>query len=474
MCPAPVARRPGTVGILANGFADPYSLKIAHAAAQELGRGGSHCLFFGAGFPQAPLFRNDADAVALPGGVDAWLLLGEMLRDSLGDVMVAVRSVPRAVTIGFDLPTLPSVGADAETGIFQVVMHLAKRHERRRIAFIAGPEGSTDARNRLGAYRMAMESVGLFADPALIVSGDFEARSGREAIRQLQRQRKFDAVVAANDMMALGALDGLKAVGMRVPQDVSVVGYDDTEESGFSSPRLTTVRQPLIDIGTAAARFALEGALPDAPESEPIVVPSPLVIRESCGCQSSEERRTLPPGVDATRTLELREDALRELVRRELASSRAHRELEGLAEKIVRSSDFPALARVMSGVLELLGLKRLLLCTYAGGLRHARVALESTGRDVVFHHQSQPFPVAELFPRGFLRGEKPSQIAVEPLEFADEHFGYLVLEGDLRQGLAYLTLRRYLGCTVARMAHGRELRRLYAAEKQRRTEGEQR
>src|SRR5689334_415757 len=101
MCPAPVPRRPPSIGILANGFADPYSLKIAHAAAQEIGRGGSHCIFFGAGFPQAPLFRNDVDSVALPGAMDAWLLLGEMLRDSLADVMVAARSAPRAVTIGF-------------------------------------------------------------------------------------------------------------------------------------------------------------------------------------------------------------------------------------------------------------------------------------------------------------------------------------------------------------------------------------
>jgi DNA-binding LacI/PurR family transcriptional regulator len=473
MCPAPAPRRPLNIGILTNGFGDPYSLKIAYGAAQELARVGHHCIFFGAGFPQAPLFRDQDDACALPVTIDAWMLLGEMLRDSLGDVMQAVRNVRRAVTIGFELPSLPTVGADAETGIFQAVMHLVKRHDRRRIAFIAGPEGSTDGAQRLGAYRMAMESVGLFADPALIVVGDYEARSGREAIRQLKRQRRFDAVVAANDLMALGAIDGLKASGTRVPEEVSVVGFDDIEEAGFNAPRLTTVRQPLVELGSAAARFAYQPETSDLGEVAPVVVPAPLVIRESCGCQGSEgaERRSFAPGVDTTRTQELREEALRELVRRELANSRMHRELERLAEHIVRASDFPALARVMSGVLELLGLKRLLLCTYAGGQRHVRVALESSGRDVLFHHQTQPFRVEELFPQGFLRGDKPAQLAVEPLEFADEHFGYLVLEGDLQQGLAYLTLRRYLGCTVARMAHGRELRRLYAAEK-RRAEGE--
>ena len=137
----------------------------------------------------------------------------------------------------------------------------------------------------------------------------------------------------------------------------------------------------------------------------------------------------------------------------------------------MRAPDYPALARAMGGVIELLGLKRFLLCTYAGGQRHVRPTVESVGRDVVFHHQAAPFPLEQILPPGFLRGDKPTQLTIEPLEFADEHFGYLVLEGELKSGLAYLTLRRYLGCTVARMAHGRELRRLYAAEK-RRTEVE--
>jgi hypothetical protein len=202
-------------------------------------------------------------------------------------------------------------------------------------------------------------------------------------------------------------------------------------------------------------------------------VTTPLVIRESCGCQASDtDRRSLPPpSGETSRALGLREEALRELVRRELANARLYRELERLTEGIVRAADYPALARTMGGVIELLGLKRFLLCTYAGGQRHVRTTIESVGRDVVFHHQASPYPVEQVLPSGFLRSDRPTQLTVEPLECADEHFGYLVLEGELNRGLAYLTLRRYLGCTVARMAHGRELRRLYAAEK-RRTEVE--
>jgi hypothetical protein len=143
------------------------------------------------------------------------------------------------------------------------------------------------------------------------------------------------------------------------------------------------------------------------------------------------------------------------------------RELSRLSEGILRAPDYPELAAALTKTVGLLHLRRFLLCTYAGGQRHARAALESAGRDVVFHHQSQPFPIEQLFPPNYLRSEKPVQLVVEPLELAGEQFGYLVLEGDVRDGQAYLELRRHLGSSLGRMAHGRELRRLYAAEKKR-------
>jgi hypothetical protein len=87
--------------------------------------------------------------------------------------------------------------------------------------------------------------------------------------------------------------------------------------------------------------------------------------------------------------------------------------------------------------------------------------LESTGKAVVFHHQSQSFSVEQALPTAYLRNESPVELSVSPLEVADEHFGYLVVEGDLQRSLAYLELRRHLGSALGRMAHGRELRRLY-------------
>ncbi|HEY3495694.1 MAG TPA: substrate-binding domain-containing protein [Polyangiaceae bacterium] len=460
------------MGILANAYGDPYSLRIAHGAAQEISRSGGHAIFFGGGFPRAPLFRSAADACVLPGSLDGWVLVGEMLRDGWSELAPAARAARGTVTLGFELPGLPSVTVDDQTGIFQAVGHLVKRHERRRIAFITGPEGSVDGQHRFTAYRMALESLGLALDPALVAAGNYETRSGGAAIRQLKRQSaRFDALVCANDLMAIGASEALRAAGKRVPEEISIVGFDDLEDASFASPSLTTIRQPLMELGAAAARLTWTRTAGE--DAERTVVPTPLVIRESCGCLSSDypERRSHPPGVDPQRTKQLREEGLRELVRRGLSSSRLHRELERVADSIVRAPDFPGLTGIMSEVIELLGLRRFLLCTYAGGQRHARVALESSGRDVAFHHQSQPFPVEQVLPAGYLNGDKPVQLVIEPLEYADEHFGYVVLEGDLRNGLAHLALRRHLGSAVARMSHGRELRRLYAAEK-RRTEAD--
>lgn len=472
MCAVPVQRTSLALGILANAYGDPYSLRIAYGAGQELTRYGGHTIFFGGGFPRAPLFRNENGACALPRALEGWVLLGEMLREGWSELTPVARAGKNTVTLGFEVPELSSVAVDDQTGIFQAVGHLVKRHERRRIAFITGPDGSVDGAHRFTAYRMALESLGLNADPALVATGNYETRSGREAIRQLKRQgARYDAIVSANDLMAIGAMEALRAAGKRVPEDVSIVGFDDLEDASFSSPALTTIRQPLMELGAAGARLAWGSAAGQA--AERTVVPTALVIRESCGCLSSDfpERRSYPPGVDPQRSKQLREEALRDLVRRGLTASRLHRELERVAESIVRAPDFPGLTGIMSEVIELLGLRRFLLCSYAGGQRHARVALESSGRDVAFHHQSQPFPVEQVLPPGFLNGDRPVQLVIEPLEFADEHFGYLVLEGDVRNGLAHLALRRHLGSAVARMSHGRELRRLYAAEK-RRTEAE--
>jgi DNA-binding LacI/PurR family transcriptional regulator len=204
-------------------------------------------------------------------------LLSTPFRDSASELTAVAAASGRCVSIGFELAGTPSFTASDEAGIFQAVAHLARRHERRRIAFVTGPSTSTEAVRRLDGYRMALESVGLGVDPALIANGDYETRSGREAVKLLQRQAKrYDAVVAANDLMAIGVIDGLRANNQRAPEDVSVIGFDDIEEASFTAPALTTVRQPLQEMGSEAARLVLARLAGQAVEPHTVVT-APLV-----------------------------------------------------------------------------------------------------------------------------------------------------------------------------------------------------
>jgi LacI family transcriptional regulator len=459
-----------SVGILANSVGDPYSLRLLNAVAQELGQKGCHAICFMGGFPDAPLYRDGNERLCLPSFVDAWVLFSATLRSSRSEFELAAQSARTCVSVGLELEHAPSLTASDEAGIFQAVAHLARRHERRRIAFVAGPSTSGDATRRLEAYRMAIESVGLVLDPSLMANGDYEVRAGREAVRTLERQaKKYDAVVAANDLMAVGVIEGLRAKGLRVPEDVSVIGFDDMEEASFSSPTLTTVRQPLQEVGASAAQLALRALAGESVERHTVVT-APLVIRESCGCRQPSdplERRSLPPGTPSSGSQGLRENALRDLVRRELASSRTHRELSQLSESILGVADYPDLAAPLSEACRLLKVRRLALATYSGGQRHARITLESSGGTVVFHQHTQPHSLEKLLPAGYLPEDRPVQIAIQALELAGQQFGYLVLDGDLRCGPSYLDLRRDLGSALARVAQGRELRRMLLAEKKR-------
>jgi LacI family transcriptional regulator len=150
----------------------------------------------------------------------------------------------------------------------------------RRIAFIAGDPAHADAVEREQGYRQALEAARLRVDPALVLSGAFTEHSGLAAVERLLDSRsRFSAIFAANDQMAFGAMLGLYRRGRRVPDDVSVVGFDDLASSLFMLPPLTTVHNPVQEIGELSARAILSLIGGQRPSVE---VPGPrLIVRES-------------------------------------------------------------------------------------------------------------------------------------------------------------------------------------------------
>jgi len=194
------------------------------------------------------------------------------------------RSFLPTVTIGAPLPVIPGILADNQEGVREAMRHLIEAHTRQRIAFIKGPSDNPEAQARYEAYRQALTEFGLSLDPDLVVPGDFTYEAGSQAIDTLlDKRRGFNAVLAANDYMALGALERLKARGRRVPKDVAVVGFDGVEEGEASTPPLTTVRQPVRQQARRAVEMLLD-LLAGKQVPPQVILPTEVVVRQSCGC----------------------------------------------------------------------------------------------------------------------------------------------------------------------------------------------
>ncbi len=224
--------------------------------------------------------------------VDANIVLSGSLgnavgTDGLADFCARYGSMPTC-SIAIPLPNVSSVCIDNESGMRAAVEHLIRVHSLQRIAFVRGPAANDEAELRLRVYREVLAKNEIPYDQALVVSGDFTRPAGRDAMRVLFSDRKLpvsavQAVVAANDVMALGAIEGLRIQAIRVPEQVAVVGFDDIEESRFELPPLTTVAQPLHDQGRDAVRMVLDQMRTPGP-IEQAVRHTELVTRRSCGC----------------------------------------------------------------------------------------------------------------------------------------------------------------------------------------------
>ena len=172
-----------------------------------------------------------------------------------------------------------SIDFDNEGGSRLAVRHLVGLGHQ-KIAFISGPADHPDAQQRLAGYRAELRARGISPDDQLMGQGDFQEAGGKQAMNAvLQRGAAFSAVIAANDQMAYGARLAIQVAGLRVPEDVSLVGFDDLPHSAFTLPPLTTVRQPVYDIGKLAARAALSLLSGETPETA--LIEARLITRES-------------------------------------------------------------------------------------------------------------------------------------------------------------------------------------------------
>lgn len=191
------------------------------------------------------------------------------------------------VSYALQIPGVPTVLADSATPMHGIISHLIEEHNARDIAFIRGPESHVDAELRYQAYLQALKDHGITPDPSWIITGNWSRASGSEAMHSLlQSGQHPQAVVAASDNMALGALEMLQSVGKNAPTDILITGFDDSSESRLVNPPLTTVRQSYHAAGRKTGEILLSLIRgEDVPDTS--LVPADIIIRESCGCKPS-------------------------------------------------------------------------------------------------------------------------------------------------------------------------------------------
>lgn len=352
-------------------------------------------------------------------------------------VEYVVREIKEAgvpcVDLSANNPEFMRVEMENTIGITEITQHLIDRHNARNIYFIAGPSDSDAANMRLRAYQEVMSMNRLGWDKDHIYYGDYSVESGMEATWKFLNEARSmpDAIMAGNDEMAVGATLALRASGYRVPEDIIVTGYDDSDIAEYNHPRLTTVRRGEYEAGNAA--YTKIAALLSGEEVEHhTVMQGRPVFSESCGCETGLEHGGG----------ELQEKYIRSYIN----SCRSLEILRHTATEFTGLTDFNDLLNSLEQHIRYMGIEYFYLCMcgnadeyhrklkrIADGEEEERNAAAYSDEiwipfayeegEVVSYGQ---FPRSELLPEECRMKRKGAFAVVMPLHFRNYCFGYCV------------------------------------------------
>ena len=252
------------------------------------------------GMVDEPYFGSDASVgmfdLMQPTNVDGVILMSSSIGSQCGADRLCrfaekYHAMP-ACSVGLEIPGIPSIVVDNRGGMEAIIEHVIRDHGHKRVLFLGGPTENPEAQLRLQAYLNVLKRHDLAADPALMKVGNFVARGAQVAVEEvLAHGLVFDAVIAANDGMALSAIHVLLQHGYRVPRDVAITGFDNLVAAGLGNPPLTTVAQPFEAMADQALRVLLD--LRAGAEVKALYeFPTDLVVRRSCGCDRRIQGRT--------------------------------------------------------------------------------------------------------------------------------------------------------------------------------------
>jgi LacI family transcriptional regulator len=277
-----------SVGVLAPDLSEGYFTRVMSGVVEELNS--AHYFYFTACHDWKREFIEQYPRMLVERAVDGFLLLNTPADQIAVPVPVVAISAHSAIE------NVTNIVLDHYLAVEQALQHLYDLGHR-RIAFMRGPRAIPDSEFRWEAIQAAVRKLGLKLDPALVIridSAGWSMKTGHHPMAPeigykpmqalLEKTRAFTAIFCFNDIAAIGAIRALKEAGQSVPGDVSVVGFDDILSAAYYTPSLTTVRQPLFEMGKRGARILLDRiANRDEPYPSEIIMDPELVVRESTG-----------------------------------------------------------------------------------------------------------------------------------------------------------------------------------------------
>lgn len=277
-----VTRRSRTIGLVIADIINPFFPPLVRAVEDAAAAKGYNVI----------LCDTDEDAtreravtsVLLEKQVDGLILCASRVPTGYLRILASEGLPLVLINRPLDHPGAAAVVVDGEAGGYRATLHLLDLGHR-RVAYLAGPAASYSHRGRLRGYRRALAERGIAFDPDLVAGGVTSIAAGRDATAALlARVPPPSAIFAFDDLMAIGAMEELRRRGMRVPEDVAVVGFDDIDLAAFVDPPLTTVAQPKAEMGRLATDRLLDMIETGRPPKNRIVTLTPaLVVRRSCG-----------------------------------------------------------------------------------------------------------------------------------------------------------------------------------------------
>ncbi len=236
-------------------------------------------------FYQHELVYHFADKDSFDGLIIVSPSLSKTHGEDFEDFIEQFSHIP-LVSISHKIGNYPVIESDNTAGVINAIKHLALDHGYQNIGFMKGIKGHIDSDSRYKAYMEALSDLGREFNPDMVAYGHFTQPGGAEAINELlSRGIKLDAIFCANDEMAFGAINELKLRGLKVPDDIAIVGFDDIYECVLQYPSISTVAQPLYQMGYRCVEILvdmLEGREVESYEE----VPTRFINRTSCGCNT--------------------------------------------------------------------------------------------------------------------------------------------------------------------------------------------